>query len=184
MSLLLTFSCIVKCFYHFLQLKCLKSLRIYIRNVKKTISIWKMNAIAICWTSAFLVSILVLNLVSHAYKTFFLRHRQKHKISWTIFQCQAFPAGPYLCGQGPEPSLKACQGKTLYIIVPNCKFGRKWRLWKRPLNYKILQIRNLRQMDRFFSKLVSFLSSAANTLAWKNTLAYFRIRKLRTHNVL
>ncbi len=137
MSLLLTFSCIVKCFYHFLQLKCFKSLWFYIHNLKNTICNWKMNAIATCWTSAFLLSILVLNLVSHSYKTFFLRHRQKHKISWTIFQWQAFPAGPNLRGQGLEPSrLKACQGQTLDLIVPKCKFGKKWRLWKLPLNYK------------------------------------------------
>ncbi len=129
MSLLLTASCIVKCFYHFLQLKCFKSLRIYIRNVKKTISIWKMNAIATCWTSAFLLSILVLNLVSHSYKTFFLRHRQKHKISWTIFNGKLFQLG-HICMQGPEPFLRACQGQTLDLIVPKCKFGKKMTVVK------------------------------------------------------
>ncbi len=38
-------------------------------------------------------------------------------------------------------------------------------------------------MDRFHIKLVSFLLSVTNTLAWTNTLAYYRIHKLQIGNL-
>jgi hypothetical protein len=45
-------------------------------------------------------------------------------------------------------------------------------------DYKTSRIRNLRQMNMFRSKVVSFLLLATNTSAWKNTLAFNRICKL------
>ncbi len=50
--------------------------------------------------------------------------------------------------------------------------------------YKTLQIHNLWKMDRFRSKQESFLLSITNTLAWTDTLAFYRIRKLQICNVL
>jgi hypothetical protein len=44
------------------------------------------------------------------------------------------------------------------------------------LYYKTLQIRNLQQMARFRSKLVLFLLSVTNPLAWTNTPGYYGIR--------
>jgi hypothetical protein len=51
------------------------------------------------------------------------------------------------------------------------------------LYFKTLQIRNLWKMAKFYSKLVSFLLSVTNILVWTNTLAYYRIRRLRIRNV-
>jgi hypothetical protein len=51
------------------------------------------------------------------------------------------------------------------------------------------QVRNLRKMAIFQSKLVSFLLSITNPLFWKNilpwtnTLAYYGIRKLQIRSV-
>ncbi len=44
-------------------------------------------------------------------------------------------------------------------------------------HYKTLRIRNLRKMERFLSKLVSFLLS----VTWTNTLAYFIHLESRRH---
>jgi hypothetical protein len=49
---------------------------------------------------------------------------------------------------------------------------------------KTLQTRNLQQMARFRSKLVSFLLSVTNILALKYSLAYYGICKLRICSVL
>ncbi len=46
--------------------------------------------------------------------------------------------------------------------------------------YKILQTRKVQKIDKFYSKLVSSMLSLTNTLALKNTLAYFEICTLRT----
>jgi hypothetical protein len=50
------------------------------------------------------------------------------------------------------------------------------------LYYKILRKCNVQEMDKFRSKLVSRILSVTNTLALTNTLAYYKIRTLRTHN--
>jgi len=50
--------------------------------------------------------------------------------------------------------------------------------WSRSLHYKALRIRNLREMDRFHSKLVPFLLAITNTLAWTKTQAYCDIHTL------
>ncbi len=52
------------------------------------------------------------------------------------------------------------------------------------LYHKTLQIHNLWKMDRFQSKQVSFLWPITNPLAWTNTLAFFKIRKLQIYNAL
>ena len=52
----------------------------------------------------------------------------------------------------------------------------------RSLYYKTSRIRNLREMDRYQSKLVTFVLDKY-TLAWTNTLAYYGVRRLRIHNV-
>jgi hypothetical protein len=49
-----------------------------------------------------------------------------------------------------------------------------WRLY-----YKTLWIRNLRKIDRFRCKLLSFLLSATNTLTWTSTLVYCGICTLQ-----
>ncbi len=51
------------------------------------------------------------------------------------------------------------------------------------LYYKTLRIRNLHQMARFCSELVSLLMSVTNTITWTNALAYHGIRKLRICSV-
>jgi hypothetical protein len=51
------------------------------------------------------------------------------------------------------------------------------------LSYKILQIRNLRNMAKFCCMLVSFLLSVTNTLVWTNALAYYGICRLQIHYV-
>ncbi len=47
----------------------------------------------------------------------------------------------------------------------------------------MLRTCNALQMDRFRSKLVSFILSAIGNLAWANTLAYYGIRTLWIRNV-
>ncbi len=54
--------------------------------------------------------------------------------------------------------------KILYNIGP-----RPLKTYSRFLYHKTLRIRILRKMGRLRSKLVSFLLSETNTLAWKNT---------------
>jgi hypothetical protein len=49
---------------------------------------------------------------------------------------------------------------------------------------KTLRTRNLQKIDRFCSKLVSFLFSVTNTLSWTDTLAYYRIYTLQIRHVL
>ncbi len=51
------------------------------------------------------------------------------------------------------------------------------------LHYKILCTRNVRQMYRFRSKLVSCILPVTNTLALKNALAYYEICTYQTCNV-
>jgi hypothetical protein len=52
------------------------------------------------------------------------------------------------------------------------------------IHYKTLGIYNLRKMDNFCRRLVSFLLPVTNTVAWPNTLAYYRVNILRIRNVL
>jgi hypothetical protein len=51
------------------------------------------------------------------------------------------------------------------------------------LYYKTLQIHNVRQMDIFRNKLVSFILSVTNTIDQINTLAYCGIRTLQIRQV-
>ncbi len=54
----------------------------------------------------------------------------------------------------------------------------------RGLYYKTIRISNLREMDRFRSKLLTF-GSDNDTLAWTNdALAYYGVCRLQIHGVL
>ncbi len=54
----------------------------------------------------------------------------------------------------------------------------------RDLYYKTLQTSNVLHMDKFCSKVESFILSATNTLALTNTPAYYEICKLHTRKFL
>ncbi len=55
--------------------------------------------------------------------------------------------------------------------------------YSRGLYYKTLRTHNIRQVDRFRSKLVYFILSATSSLLLTNILAYYGIRSFRIHNV-
>jgi hypothetical protein len=78
-------------------------------------------------------------------------------ISWSVCSWSAFPT----LGIG-----------TVLLIGPINKLKEKEMLWNsiKGLYYKTLKIRNLREVDLFCSKLVTF-GLAKYTLAWTNTLA-------------
>jgi hypothetical protein len=55
--------------------------------------------------------------------------------------------------------------------------------YTRGLYHKILRTRKVWQMDRYCSKLESFILSVTNTPALTNTLAYYEIHTIRICNV-
>jgi hypothetical protein len=70
---------------------------------------------------------------------------------------------------------------TLFLQM--FKYVLTGELVTRGLYYKILQIRNVQQIDRLTSKLVSFILMVTSTLSLTNTLANYKICTLRSCNV-